>query len=232
MAVAFRSVNSQSMSGDPWSYTSPPSGTAENDILIAWVDLDAAVVTIDSVPSGWTLIDTADDELGDNRAYIYWKRAGASEAGPYSWGLTAAEDGMIAMAAYSGAVTSGDPQDVAGDAVGSANGTSHTSGTIVTVTDNCLIVCLAANDLSATGTPQWSGWTNSATERLDAQSATFVNLGIADYTKTPAGSTSFTVTSANTDLAVIGIVALKPAAGAVVTDANLAPLRLGVGSAW
>lgn len=218
MAVAYRSSNSQDFNGDPWSFTSAPAGTAENDILIAWIDLDAAVVTIDSVPSGWTLIDTADDAQPDNRAYIYWKRAGASEAGPYSWGLTGVEQGMIAMAAYSGAVTSGDPQDVAGDAKGTTvPGTSHTSGTIVTVTDNCLIVCLAANDLSATSTPQWSGWTNSAVERLDAENATFVNLGIADYTKTPAGSTSFTVTSAVSDESVVGIVALKPAAAAAAS---------------
>ena len=213
MAVAYRSSNSQSMSGDPWSYTSPPSGTAENDILLAWLNLDANVSTVDSVPSGWTQIDTADAGDGDIRSYLYWKRAGASEAGPYSWGLTAAENGMIAMGAYSGCVTSGDPQDVAGDVVGTAaSTTTHTSGSIVTSTADCLIVCLAATDLSATSTPQWSNWTNSAQERLDAESANFVEVGLADYTKASPGSTSFSVDSAVADSGCVGIVALKPAA--------------------
>jgi hypothetical protein len=218
MAVAYRSSNSQGFSGDPWSFTSPPSGTAENDILLAWLNLDASVVTVTGLPSGWTQIDTADAPDGDIRSYLFWKRAGASEAGPYSFDLSGAEQGIIAMAAYTGAVTTGDPQDVAGDVAGSATGTTHTSGTIVSVTNDCLICCFAGNDLSSSSTPQWSGWTNSAVERLDAESATFVDVGIADYTLATAGSTSFQVTAAVSDSAATGIVALKPAAGAAASD--------------
>jgi hypothetical protein len=127
---------------------------------------------------------------------------------------------------------------VAGDVQGNAGAATQTSGTIVTTTDNCKIVGFTGADESATLTPYWSSWTNSAVERQDVEEATFfVEHGIADYTKTPAGSTSLTVTPADTSEGItFGIVALKPAAEEAPPATSLSdnpPIGIfGRGAGW
>jgi hypothetical protein len=197
----------------------------QNDILIAWLVCDSAAVP-NTQPSGWSLIGGPVDNTGtaDVRGVAYWKRAGAGEAGPYSFTWVAAAVGAMLMGCYSGALTSGNPID---DSVvnGTAAGSSHTSSSIVTSVNDCLLVCMAGADESGTFTPYWSAWANSAVEREDVQSAAFTEHGLADYVLATAGTTSFTVTAADSDGGVVGLVALMPAAGTTPVIPNLAMPR-------
>src|SRR5436190_5828697 len=84
---------------------SKPTGTADNDILIAFIAKDdTAAVT---KPTGWTLLT----EGTANTYYmgIWWKLA-ASEGASWQWTFSSVwRDG--AVLAYSGGVTSGSPID-------------------------------------------------------------------------------------------------------------------------
>ena len=59
-----------------------PTGTVQGDIMFQFWCWNAAV-TIDSVPSGWTLV--GQNIANTDRYALYFKIAGASEAGPYTW---------------------------------------------------------------------------------------------------------------------------------------------------
>ncbi|MFZ2603151.1 MAG: hypothetical protein WAX79_04020, partial [Candidatus Omnitrophota bacterium] len=61
---------------------SKPTGTAENDIMIAVINQKANQVV--SAPADWTLIGTINNGTL-NQANVFWKRAGASEGASYNF---------------------------------------------------------------------------------------------------------------------------------------------------
>src|SRR5688500_18632678 len=83
-----------------------PSGTVQNDIMVGVGYFKDNVVS--TMPAGWAL-KTSVNNGTINRIEVWWKRAGAGEAGPY----TVTHSGTLAkkffISSFSGCVTSGDP---------------------------------------------------------------------------------------------------------------------------
>lgn len=96
MAVALQTSATSSADATPITITKP-TGTTENDFLLAHIHWRAAV-TVNSVPTGWTLLGTVTPG-GDDRGSVYYKKAGASEPANYAWGWSsgaaAAAGGII-----------------------------------------------------------------------------------------------------------------------------------------
>ena len=86
-----------------------PTGTAENDILIAdlYVETDGAI----TLPSGWAQLDMAECNTSGSafRHYMFWKRAGASEGSSYTFSWTGGVWRDWAIRSYQGALTTGNP---------------------------------------------------------------------------------------------------------------------------
>jgi hypothetical protein len=110
-----------------------PSGTSENDIMLMWLTHKGAGYA--TVPAGWNLV--AQNISGSTRGELYWKRAGAGEAGPYSvTGLADTALGMIAS--YIGGLLSGTVIDVS-NSIANASGT-YTTPQVTTTVPNALLV--------------------------------------------------------------------------------------------
>lgn len=213
MAVAFRS-QANSGTGTAANVTgTEPAGAAQDDILIAclYIESDTAV----TAPSGWT--NTFDGvaalnelEIGssDYRQYLYWIRRGAS-APALQWTFSSAFRG-VSIAAYSGALTSGDPFSFCSLAERD-NQSAATFPDISGTTDdaNELLIWFGACFSNSSSGTQPTGFS----ERLDSAGLVWE---LADKAQAAAGGTG-TVTGASysggsNDPASVVMVGLRPPA--------------------
>jgi hypothetical protein len=87
-----------------------PTGTIDGDILFCWIGWYTAGVTIDSVPSGWTLLG---QNIGNTDKYaLYYKKA-SGEGASWVWSFSATAKVRAVCSCYtSGNFDPNDPIDV------------------------------------------------------------------------------------------------------------------------
>ena len=107
-----------------------PTGTAQNDVMIAAVSVRPNTAGLTS-PSGWTLVRTVENTGGAAHVLaIYRKVAGASEPTSYTWTLSNSTGAVGGIQSFSGVDTTS-PIDVeSGQAT--PNGLSHSTSSITT----------------------------------------------------------------------------------------------------
>lgn len=108
MAIAYRSGASGGNGTGTDVTVTKPSGTVDNDILIAVLYREAGTWTL---PSGWSWLIT-DYANYNNTAWVgvAWKRA-SSEGSSYVFQLSTSTWRVVSIGAFSGATTSGNPFD-------------------------------------------------------------------------------------------------------------------------
>jgi hypothetical protein len=110
----FRAASSTSTAQGESIVLNTPTGTAENDILIAYLIVEhvsggAPAIT---APGGWTELQGLTRTEGDDaRSHLYWRRAVASEPATHTFSWTGSLWNTGVICAYSGAPTTGDPSD-------------------------------------------------------------------------------------------------------------------------
>jgi hypothetical protein len=119
MAIAYR-ANASAGGGTGTNLTiNKPTGTVDNDIMVAALlnDLSGTAWTL---PSGWAWIKQSQANGNSNEwGSLAWKRA-SSEGASYVFTIASTwRTGMIAS--FSGAFTSGDPQDSTAAGLGQAD---------------------------------------------------------------------------------------------------------------
>lgn len=209
MAVAYRSSTSNSVTQSTSSTLSAPSGLVDNDILLYLLYIESSTTV--TWPSGFTQKASLTAADSSFKVYVAWKRA-ASESGTYSpsWGSNAWRQGVLL--AISGAITTGDPFDVAvgTNAPGSETNTL-TLASITTATANSLVIAAGATFASLGATPTAP---SGHTLRFGANGEAWA---ISDALKVTAGSTGslqFTGASATGQTANLTL-AIKPPASSV-----------------
>lgn len=204
---AFRAATTAGNSNGTALTLTKPTGTASDDILIAFIAWEDDVEP--SAPAGWTLKSSVSESTTFS-GYLWWKRAGGSEPADYTFtkGSPARwRTGLIL--AYSGGITSGDPFDV-------FSSNSEASGiddqieclTITTTVADTMIVALAGDKDNNEGYTPPSGMT----ERVDASTP----VSAADVTQASAGATGEKVFTGDSSNAahVSFLLAIKPPSGA------------------
>lgn len=200
MAVAFRSLTTDGATTGGTATNTPPSGLANNDILIMLIYKEATGAI--TWPSGFTQLASVTAANSSFMLAAAWKRA-ASESGNYAATFSSAYYDSI-MAAYSGAITSGDPQSATAttNAPGSEN-TILTGPSITTVDANCLIISFVGDI---------AGWTLTKPSSMTSRS-TFDDTGLADEAQASAGASGTKVWTTTGASQTCGItIALKPPA--------------------
>jgi hypothetical protein len=208
-APVFRSKTNTSYPGSAGMiYLTKPTGTVENDILVATiVHVKAAPAQNDLVPDvAWNKIGTSTIATGSLVAKLetWWRRATASEPATYGFDVWGSSNHQGYIAAYSGCPTSGSPVDVFSQ--NSANTGNTATGTGVTTTQ--------ANDLLLYHGHNWDGTgtlnpPTGMTERMD------ILVYAADQVIAAAGATgNRTQTLASSNPWAVYMVALKGAGGA------------------
>lgn len=135
MAIAYR-ANASAGGGTGTNLTiNKPTGTVNDDIMIAAL-LNDTSGTAWTLPSGWAwMIQGQGNSNGNEWGSLAWKRA-SSEGASYVFTIASTwRTGMIAS--FSGAFTSGDPQDATVASLGQAD-TSVDAASITTATANSM----------------------------------------------------------------------------------------------
>lgn len=215
-----------------------PAGTVANDILVAVAVMGITTGDPTSIfpPDGtWTAIRAktrATDAGGFNvDLFGWWKRAGGSEGASYSFTQDAGANRTteIAIAAYSGCITTGSPID----AVSANSGTTGTQATALSVTTTVADALLVIFDHSwdAAGHAAPSGFT----ERHEFQTT------INDAGQASAGASGnkgpYAVGNVSSNPWQSWMFALKPASTGKVkvwdgSAWNEKPAKVWSGSAW
>lgn len=160
-------IPSYRSSYDPGSFTfgdlvlNVPAGTADNDILIAVIEVGESG-TPSTANGSFTGVVNATS--GGMTLYVGWKRA-ASESGSYTFTRTGGNWQNGFMVAVQNCILSGSPFDVVGTTNHEASTSTPTGLSITTTVANTLVVM---------ATVSYDGYTGSApsgmTERVDSAS--------------------------------------------------------------
>ncbi len=205
-APSFRALSDLSFGTRTNSTLNKPTGTANNDILIAGVYITGTGTV--TPPAGWTEYTGSPHNTNatwfDNiDLHLYWKRASSEGA---SWTWTHSSTGTFGMvAAFSGCTTSGDPNDVSAT-FNSTLTTSVTGTGVTTSTANTLGVMMwVPNNSVGTETPP-AGWTERGTDPVGGNS-----YGLIDNALASTGATGNIVITIGTSQQTAAMVtALKP----------------------
>jgi hypothetical protein len=200
-----------------------PSGIAANDILLLFIETANQAVSISNQNGGtWAAVTSSPQGTGTaggtaaTRLTVFWSRYNGTQGAP-----TVSDSGnhqLARMVAIRGAVSSGNPWDVTAGGVDATSDTSASIPGATTTVANTLVVVATAGSLpDASGTAQFSAWTNanltSLTERTDnsVSSGNGGSLGIATGFKATAGAYGNTaVTHANSAVKGMISIAIRP----------------------
>jgi hypothetical protein len=205
MAIAFRAATTAGNASGGNLTIDKPAGTADGDILIAVCYREAGTWT---PPEGWASI--RDEAQGTTLwTQVFWKRA-SGEGSSYTFNLNTTTWRTMAMAAFSGCQSSGDPVEVSNGA-NSASGYT-TLASVTTTTDNCMLVGVTGNySGSNLSLRTGSGITQAANGFLAGTEIWYKTI-------TPAGATgTFDFNPSTQQYATVSL-ALKPAGAGVTLE--------------
>ena len=190
-----------------------PSGTAENDVMIAAISVRPYTATI-TAPSGWTLVRRVNfTTLQTSSLAVYRKVATSSEASSFTWSFSGNTYAAGGIQSFSGVDTS-NPVNVE-NGQGTSESLSHATPSVTTTVANAMLV-------TAHSFPSSTSWTppSGMTEGFDVQYGSSGGPGQsieANYgLQTVAGATGAKTATAAGDSNYIDpgtthILALKPA---------------------
>lgn len=204
-APAFRASNTASGTGTSAAVTQP-AGTADNDILVAIVAVDADQLV--TPPFGWTPLNATTIPGEAARGSFFWRRATASESATYTFTWTSSVEYGAIVAAYSGAITTGSPFD--NTAFGTnASGTSHAAPATTSYGGNRRVIFAAAlSDVGAANTTS----TNSTGYTTRSHPVLNPTHQLYDTTQASAGSVATVSSTTSTSVSsVVGHLVMIPA---------------------
>lgn len=159
MSIAFVARSDQGGASGGDLTANKPTGTLDNHILIANCYSEGGATAF-TLPSGWAWVAAAVQNSNSNFWHrLAWKRASSE---PASWTFTHSPSAWrtIVVSAWSGCVTSGDPQDSTAVST-NGNTTTVTAGSITNATANSMNIAFVMSynldDLGASG----SGYTDN-----------------------------------------------------------------------
>jgi hypothetical protein len=222
-APSFRAAATASGASGTSVTVNKPSGTAENDVLIALVYIEDHIGSSITPPSGWTQLRRSDQSGPppfDYSHVTYWKRAGASEPGSYQWSWTGTKYREAFIIAVQGCATSGDPIDVEAATVNGAQDDAPVAPSVTTTVADTLLLCIYTS--ADGGNAVWAPGSSGLTERVDSVSMAAYDVAVASAGATGSKTVSCTG-GINPEWHVGAAIALKPPAGTPVSQTIVAP---------
>jgi hypothetical protein len=215
--IAFVAQTSTTYASRTNTTVTKPTGTVDGDIVVLGIVTGTATEALDPTPpGGFTLLTGYPTDASDGgfnvEMRVYYKIASSEGA---DWTFTHSANASQGFALAYRNVNGGTPIDV-NPSINTGTGSTATATTITTVTNNAMVLYVAHDWGSNTGTlSPPSGSTPTFTERIDAVGATGI-VYVADGLLATAGATgSKTQTNNNTpassDAWGASLFALRPA---------------------
>lgn len=194
-----------------------PTGTADGDVMVAFLGDDWGAFGDSSAPGGWTL-RTSLDRGSDNLHCKIWTKTASSEGASYSFNIGVGANGCVTIV-----TTRGTTESVLTDINWAAASTSRDAPSITGVTASPVALCYAlleANATTNTFTPP-----SGMNEESDVQPDVWACHSVASLTAPPEPTGTRTFTSSTAGASAGGI-----QASIVVADASSAafPRRIVV----
>lgn len=179
-APRFQTASTNTANGPATITCTKPSGTVENDLLLAFVTgYQSDTLTI-SPPGDWSTFRGPDRNTGSEKmvAYVFYRIAGPSEGADYTFTYSAGGYNECGILRYSGVDTS-DPLDSASSAANGNSGTRTGSSITTTRSNETLVLHSAGYNGSPTTVPA------GMVERAAWDGA----MAVYDETRATAGAT-------------------------------------------
>lgn len=184
MAFAFVASARSDDSFGPGVACNKPTGTVDNDIMLAIVSsYDAYANTI---PTGWTKIAELIPSGTSMRARLYWKLA-ASEGASYTWGYSPSQTNSVVIATFRGGFNTTSPIDVVSATSYTTSDTTCRAAAMTVAAANSPLIFMASVAAAATFTKP-SVPTTDWVENYDGAGSDFANE-VCSMTWTGSGST-------------------------------------------
>lgn len=218
-AISFRAAGVvHNFTGSTVLTLQKPTGTLQDDVMIAVISVRGGTGTTITPPAGWTLINS-NDSTTVLKSSVYRKTAGSGESGPYVFTFSSSQKASGVISSYSGVDISA-PVDVHSSQV-NASSTTMTSPAVTTTVANTWVIAAFS---TATGTAVTPG--SSMTERGEASSTgggagTRTTSQLQDITQAGTGTTGTKTATAGGAGENIGhTIALTPLPEFQLTQAN------------
>ncbi len=140
--ISFETVATLTVGGANNITISKPTGTAQNDLLIAVVSTDGSPTI--SPPGGWTEIDQGQCASSQCTLGVWRLAAGASEPSSYNFTWSGGQDAAGAILRYSNTHVESNVVDIFGSATGTD--TAPTAPSVTTTVANTLVLRVMSND--------------------------------------------------------------------------------------
>lgn len=170
-----------------------PASTGNGDLLLAHVHAGSGTTTVPAFtpPAGWTLLGIVDNPGAQASATrVYYKIAGGSEPGSYTWTLNVNSTWVVAVTRVTGQDTFA---PIANPPYSNkTSGTSHSTGAHIPDVDNNMVLAFFSIEDNTT-------WTESSgTERYDAGTGSN-RIAMCSQTQASAAAITVTGTSGTSD---------------------------------
>ena len=166
---------------------STPSGTSEDDLLIAVVATDGNKSTSLSAPSGWNQIIVASESDDRVTLGVWWKLAGSSEPSNRTFSWSGNEKAYGWMMRFTGHNTA---NPIHATATSEGDNDTPSAPSVTTTVDECLIVRIGGfdDDDHTNGDAGMAGHTTITSNESDSSSSSC--SGAAAYVKQDSAGTT------------------------------------------
>lgn len=187
-----------------------PTGVVQGDVMVMAVTARGTQATI-TPPTGWTSLQKHATTGTIITQQMFWKQAGAGEAGPYVWTLSTSGKASGVILAYTNTAPSS-PIDVSGGQANSTASATITAPTVTTTVANDMLVGFFGEANSATYTATTMTTLQASSFSTGGTATTRTGTAGADQLLGAAGATGTkTATTGTTSSVNIGqVVAIKP----------------------
>ena len=194
-AVTHRAAATATTTGATSLVLDVPAGVQPNDLLVAHIArVGNATITM---PTDW--IAAGGTNNGNSiRQATYYRVAGTSEPGSYTWTWTGTQPAAGGMSAYYGVKASA-PLDAVGTATTANNTTTVTAASITTAANDALVLAFFSSNTNST----YSTATGMS-ERYEIGTTGAASVATDDMTQFAAGPTGSKTSSASTSGRVVG----------------------------
>jgi len=199
-----------------------PSGVVEGDVLLAVMLNNDSTRSLDTLPSGWTLLHNTAAALPTSaEMWVVWKKAGASEPASYDFTFNYGFNGAAQIVAFRDGNTININGAAAVSAVDSASPYTSTAPSITTTENDCLLIAINGCRVTTQATPSFtvpSGYTS----RIEAKSEYDERMfAVSDKTLASAGASGtaageWSITGGGDARTTAVHLAISPAAAAYV----------------
>jgi hypothetical protein len=211
MAVAFVDDTTNTAAATTMSL-SVPTGVVDGDVMLMAVMSATDTSTITISGGGWTSLRNQTDATNGQKLWTWWRLC-SSEPGSYTVNASPAEDMAGCILGYEGNHASAPINEDNGSTTG--NTQAHSSASILTDVDGCMIVAFYGADSTATRLPATPDGSPVATERVEVfQAGNNLSLYAQEYLQPTAATISLDMSWASAvDFGCVNVIAaIAPAA--------------------